>query len=204
MLVSHLCPASMRWQSRLFNSFDVVEKDADDYIKDCEKINRLIVALPGSSYKTERSYNITPLSDAENFEHPIVLLEGDPEEFWASFKKSKYTDLALDINSFGDSQRGDNELEKKMYSRFSFISQHKKDIIKSGKRIWLLGFTQPHEVKRYGEEVYGCVDDVVIKEAFWRQPLRDEFYTSLHEGYPSDTAVPLGVYESIRMFKNWI
>lgn len=211
MLVSHVVPPQMQWQSRLFNDFDYLNGDLTDYIKDSDSLNRLIVVednikhdLKNNVFNIIRSNDFSEaLTRAASTKHPIVVLSGDLNESFAKFLESPYLDLGLDINSFSDAKRGVNELEQKMYARFSFVSKYKRKIIDSNKRLWLLGFTQPHEVKRYGKEIYACIEDVVIREAFWRSKLKDEFYTNLHSEYPEDPVVPLGVFESIRLFNKW-
>lgn len=212
MLVSHVCPPQMRWQSRLFSDFDYVNYEPDAYVEDSDLLNRMIVldGVEGADLKNNlfiiiRNEDFSlALAKAAEVKQPIAVLSGvDLDASLEQFFKSSVQDLAIDINSFSQAKRGVNELEQKMYARFSFIAKHKRKIIDSGKRVWLLGFTQPHEVKRYGKEIYACIEDVVIREAFWRSNLKDEFYTVLHDGYPEDPVVPLGVFESIRKFNDW-
>ena len=211
MLVSHLVPTQMRWQSRLFNDFDYMNYDPDEYIHDSDSLNRLIVVEDGIKHNLKHNvFNIIrdgdfskALSRASDVKQPLIVLSGDPDESWQAFKETKFNDLGISFDAFIDFKRGANDLEKQMFARFSFISKHKREIIKSNKRIWLMGFTQPHEVKRYGQEVYACINDVVVKEALWRIKLKDEFYTNLHEEFPEDPTVPLGVYESIMKFNSW-
>lgn len=212
MLVSHACPPQMRWQSRLFSDFDYLSYEPDDYIKDSDLLNRMILAEDGIKHELKNNvFNIIKEQDfskalerAAGTKQPVLVLSGeDLDASLENFFEAPYLDLAIDIDTFTRAKRGNNSFEQKMYARFSFISKHKREIIDSGRRIWLLGFTQPHEVKRYGKEIYACVDNVVIKEAFWRSNLKDEFYSVLHDSYPEDPVVPLGVFESIRKFNDW-
>lgn len=211
MLVAHTAPPQMRWQSRLFSDFDYVDYEPDEYVRDADLLNRTIVVdgvdasgLKNNVFVIIRNDDFSAaLAAAAEVKQPIVVLSGDHDASLEAFFKSPVQDLAIDINSFSQAMRGNNELEHKMYARFSFIAKHKREIIDSGKRVWLLGFTQPHEVKRYGKEIYACVDNVVIREAFWRSNLKDEFYSVLHDSYPEDPIVPLGVFESIRKFNDW-
>ena len=211
MLVCHVAPHHMRWQSRLFNDFDYLNTEPTDYIKDSDVLNRMIVVEAGIEHGLKNNvFSIIREADfssaavaAASVKRPIVVLSGDPDEYLKQFLASNLEDLGVDINSFSVAKRGNNELEQKMFARFGFIAKHKREIIDSGKRVWLLGFTQPHEVKRYSKEIYACVEDVIVREAFWRSTLRDEYYTALHDSYPEDQVVPLGVYESIRKFNDW-
>ena len=211
MLVCHVAPHQMRWQSRLFNDFDYLNTEPTDYIKDSDVLNRMIVVEAGIEHGLKNNvFSIIREADfssaavaAASVKRPIVVLSGDPDEYLKQFLASNLEDLGVDITSFSVAKRGNNELEQKMFARFGFIAKHKREIIDSGKRVWLLGFTQPHEVKRYSKEIYACVEDVIVREAFWRSKLRGEYYTALHDSYPEDQVVPLGVYESIRKFNDW-
>lgn len=217
MLVSHVVPPQMRWQSRLFNDFDYLDCEPDAYFEDADRLNRLIVVAPGIKHKLKNNvFSIIKNADflktltecsgqhKSKKHNTIAVLTGDPDESWQQLLKSPVKDLGIEPGAFTDYKRGNNAAEQMMYARFSFISKYKRSIIDNGIRIWLLGFTYPHEVRRYGREVYACIDDVVVREAFWRNMLTQQHYDALHEGYPDDPVVPLGAFESIRLFNDWV
>lgn len=209
----------MQWQSRLFNAFDYLYSPEQDmsYFKDSNNlqrpilvdgINALEVGLTGNVYQVIRGEfpkdTLNKATDcASSGIKPVLAVTGNPETEFELYLESKFDDIALPIDTFNKHQRGNNILEQKMYARFSLISKFKRRIINSNKRIWLLGFTQPHEIKRYGDEVFAALDNIVVKEAICGQTLSDEMYTMLHEQCNDVDAINIEVYDSIRLFKSW-
>lgn len=211
MLVSHLVPQQMQWQSRMFNDFDVVTETTNEYIEDADVVNRLIVVYPDVKHQLKNNvFSIIKnedfkdtLEQAKSTKQPIVELTGDFDAAMQQFMNSELIDIGIGIKTFEESKRGQNELERKMFARYSAISKYKADLIRANKRVWLLGLAQPYEVKYYGKEVYACIDDITVRESFWRVPLNAP-YNELHTEYPEDPIVPLGVYEGISEFKTWL